>query len=73
VRDGIVVDKNYMELSPGEEKIAVGKHHAHLTLYFHLLPIHKTDENANITISSSHTIQNIENYKEFVLEIALPL
>lgn len=66
VRNGIVVDKNYMELSPGEQKVAVGKHHAYLQLFLHLLPIHKTDQNVNVTISSSHTIRNIANYQDIV-------
>jgi hypothetical protein len=65
-RDGIVIDKNYMELSPGEQKAVVGKHNAYHTLYLHLLPIHKTDQQANVSLSSSHTIHNIPNYQDIV-------
>lgn len=40
VRDGIVIDKDFMENSP-DTREAIGKHNAHLSLVLHLLPIPK--------------------------------
>ena len=62
VRDGRVIDKNYMEIGPGEQRVSVGKHHAHWTVYLHLLPIYKKNINANVTPSSSGDIRSQPDY-----------
>ena len=68
-RDGMVIDKNYMQIGPGEQRASIGKHHTHLTMYLHLLPIFKKNLNANITPFTSGTIRNSPDYQENVLHI----
>jgi hypothetical protein len=66
VRDGIVIDKNFM--SSEEQRIPIGKHHAKLTLYYHLLPIHKTEQNKNVTPATKGEILNTKNYTDDVIK-----
>lgn len=40
-RDGIVIDKNYMDLLPSEKKVSIPKNQKDLTLYLVLLRVPK--------------------------------
>lgn len=67
MRDGIVIDKNFM--ASEEQRIPIGQHHNKLTLYYHLLPIHKTEQNKNVTPATSGTILSTPNYTADVIII----
>lgn len=67
VRDGIVIDKNYMDPVSDEKKVAIGAHHPKLTFYYHLLPIHKTVQNHNVTPATRDSIINSPTYREDVI------
>ena len=43
VSNGIIVDKNFMQLDTGETRSPITKHRAYFTLYLFLLPIPKNN------------------------------
>lgn len=65
VKDGVVVEKNYMQL-PAEDKQAIGEHHAQLSMFLHLLPVSKSSPNADMTLSTARTVQHLPNFQDLV-------
>lgn len=52
VRDGIVIDENFMENSP-DEREPIKKHNAGLSLVLHLLPIPKNGAKVPISLEDA--------------------
>jgi hypothetical protein len=66
VRDGIVVDTNFMEMNAGERKV-IGKHNAQLSLVLHLLPIPK---NGPLTPMSLETANKLIKEPDFTNNVS---
>jgi len=65
VKDGMVIEKNYMQLVTKDKK-SIGEYHSQIKMYLHLLPVNKKYPNNDITLSTSKAIQKLPNYKELV-------
>lgn len=66
VRDGIVIDKNFLEYNYDKNKAAVSKHIAHLTLNLHLLPILKNGPSSAMSLKDSEKTLNNPNFSSKV-------
>jgi len=65
VRDGIVVDANFMEVSGGE-RVAIRKHNAQLSLMLHLLPIPKDGSSSFISLETANEVIKEPNFADNV-------
>jgi len=61
VRDSVVLDKNFMEMAPGEKKSVIGAHHEKQALFLHLLPIHKSNS-ASLSLATRESAKNMPGF-----------
>lgn len=73
MRDGIVVDKNYMNLLPQESKTAIPKNKNQLVLYLSLLRVPKEPTRVATKNSNTGSIQTQESKKGVHLTLPLVL
>ncbi len=56
-----------MNLGHNHIREPIGKHHAHLTLYVHLLPVLKSGPNQHVTPATVAQIRSTPGFNEHVL------
>lgn len=73
VRDGIVVDKDYMNLLPKEKKEAVPANKDQLVLYLSLLRVPKDPTTVITRDTSTNSIQTHRNNKDVIFSLLVVL
>lgn len=69
VRDGMVVDKDFAEFGAGDKE-PVGRHHAHLALNLHLLPIPKNAPASSMSIETAQQVVKEPNFAQSVRSLS---